>query len=79
MSDDQAVGMRLAAALAAVMKRMQAQFGISDEAIGGALLEAAVKHALRAMPAMSCAELLRDLADAIEHRPEPGDDARPVN
>jgi hypothetical protein len=77
VDQDQAVGMRLAAAMAGVMDRMQAQFGISDEAIGGALLQAAVQHALKAMAPMACVELLRDLADAIEHRTgEPGDDVK---
>jgi hypothetical protein len=77
---DQEVGMRLAAAIATVMQRVEQQFGVSDEQIGGALLQAAVEHALKAMAPMAVAELLRDIADAIEHRDDqPGDKAKLVN
>jgi len=39
---------------------------VSDEEKGGALLNAAVIWAQRAMPPMAVAALLRDIADALE-------------
>jgi hypothetical protein len=76
-TDYEKIGRRLAAAVGNLMARAEAELGVTSDAIGGALLQAAIDHALRDMPPMSVAALLRDMADAIEHGgiDDPGNDA----
>jgi hypothetical protein len=76
LAQDQARAYRLAEALDRVMSRLAGEFGLSSAAVGAALTEASVRWSLREMAAVAVAEYLRDVADAVENRRQPGDDAK---
>jgi hypothetical protein len=76
LAQDQGRAHRLAEALDRGMERLASESGLSSAAVGAALTEAAVRWSLRDMAAVAVAEYLRDVADGVENRRQPGDDAR---